>query len=170
MLSQKCLGIARNLGARVATGDLLLFLDADTLLEPGALRVLQRNFSRRDAAGTLKGRPDRERVIYRAMYGLKNLCHRTRLHCGSAGVIVCWKKDFIRLGGFDERLQVRENSELIRRLMRFGQFKYINATAATTSMRRYERRGVGRTVWLWTRLWFRSFVSDLHDRQYETVR
>src|SRR3954464_14589705 len=31
-LSRKNLGVARNLGARMALGDLLVFLDADTLL------------------------------------------------------------------------------------------------------------------------------------------
>src|SRR5882757_796181 len=32
-LREKGLGVARNRGARMATGDLLIFLDADTLLE-----------------------------------------------------------------------------------------------------------------------------------------
>src|SRR5688572_10683421 len=34
VLSQKGLGVSRNLGARMAKGDLLVFLDADTILEP----------------------------------------------------------------------------------------------------------------------------------------
>src|SRR5437899_400561 len=33
-LSQKSLGVARNLGARMAKGEILVFLDADTRLEP----------------------------------------------------------------------------------------------------------------------------------------
>src|SRR5687768_13200212 len=37
-LEERGLGPARNLGADRATGDLLLFLDADTILEPNALR------------------------------------------------------------------------------------------------------------------------------------
>src|SRR6185503_14223058 len=36
--SQQGLSAARNAGARVADGELLVFLDADTLLEPGALQ------------------------------------------------------------------------------------------------------------------------------------
>src|SRR6266404_4687267 len=34
VLSQKNLGVARNLGARMGRGEMLIFLDADTLLEP----------------------------------------------------------------------------------------------------------------------------------------
>ncbi len=169
-LSQKNLGVARNLGARMATGDLLVFLDADTILEPGALRIIAEQFTERNAGGTLKGQPDSDRFAYRLIYWLKNSIHRFVVHNGSSGVILCWKKDFTRVGGFDEQLELRENSDLIRRLKRFGSYKFINATTATTSMRRYERRGVWRIVWLWIKLWFFSFFGDLRNRTYEPVR
>jgi glycosyltransferase involved in cell wall biosynthesis len=170
VLSQKSLGVARNLGARMARGEILLFLDADTILEPLALRVIAEEFTNSEAAGTIQGQPDGRRLSYRLLYGLKNLVHRWSLHPGSSGVILCWKEQFMRIGGFDEGLQVRENSELMKRLRRFGGYKYIGAVSATTSMRRYDRHGVGRVVWLWCRLWVESFLCDLHQRQYEAVR
>jgi glycosyltransferase involved in cell wall biosynthesis len=169
-LSRKSLGVARNLGARLAKGELLLFLDADTILEPNALRVIAQEFSKDHSAGTLKGRPDMERFGYRLVYGLKNFTHRFALHRGSAGVILCWKRYFIHIGGFDEGLEVRENSELMQRLRRFGKYKYIDKASAVTSMRRYDQQGCGRVVWLWVKLWFRSLFGDLHNRHYETVR
>ena len=76
----------------------------------------------------------------------------------------------MRIGGFDEGLEVRENSELIRRLRRFGSYKYIGDVAATTSMRRYEQRGFRRIVFLWFKLWLQSLFGDLHQRHYEAVR
>lgn len=170
VLSQKCLGVARNLGARMATGDLLLFLDADTLLSPNALRTIAREFTRNHAAGTVQGRPDSSRLVYRGMYLLKNLTHCTHFHEGSCGVILCWRKHFMQLGGFDENLEVCENSELMGRLKKFGNYSYIGDAIATTSMRRYERLGVRRMIWHWTRVWIESFFSDLHHRKYETVR
>jgi hypothetical protein len=154
----------------MARGELLLFLDADTTLEPMALRRIAQDFSVRDAAGTLQGRPDSERFACRLIYLLKNFVHRWSLHPGSSGVILCWREHFLRAGGFDEGLQVRENSELIKRLKRFGRYRYIGDVAATTSMRRYEQRGVGRVVWLWCKLWVLSLVGDLHQRCYEAVR
>ncbi len=170
VLSRKNLGMARNLGARMARGELLIFLDADTVLEPMALRRIAQDFSIPHAAGTIKGRPDVRRFRYRLLYELKNLVHRCALHHGSSGVILCWKEHFIRCGGFDEGLAVRENSELIRRLERYGRYCYIGDISATTSMRRYDQRGFWRVAWLWVRLWVRSVVGDLHHRQYETVR
>jgi glycosyltransferase involved in cell wall biosynthesis len=169
-LSEKGLGPARNFGGRVATGDLLIFLDADTILEPDALRIIAEQFTTRDAGGTLKGQPDSGRFAYRLIYGLKNFIHRFVVRNGSSGVIICWREQFASVGGFDERLELRENSELIRRLKRFGGYKYIGITTATTSMRRYDRRGVWPIVWLWIKLWFLSLFSDLSHRKYESVR
>lgn len=169
-LTQKNLGVARNLGARMANGELLVFLDADTILEPGALRVIGEQFTERCAAGTLKGRPDSDRFAYRLIYWLKNFTHRFIVHNGSSGVIICWKQDFTRVGGFDEKLELRENSHLIRRLKKFGRYQYISDATATTSMRRYERRGIWPIVWLWLKLWATGPFTDLRHRRYESVR
>jgi glycosyltransferase involved in cell wall biosynthesis len=169
-LSEKGLGVSRNVGAALASGDLLIFLDADTLLEPGALRIIAEQFTERHAGGTLKGRPDSDRFAYRVIYGLKNFIHRFVVRNGSSGVIICWKKHFASVGGFDETLELRENSELIRRLKRFGSYKYIGITSAITSMRRYDRRGVKNIVLLWIKLWFLSLFTDLRHRKYEPVR
>lgn len=170
VLSQKSLGVARNLGARMARGELLLFLDADTILEPMALRVIAQRFTPADAAGTIRGTPDCPKLPYRLIYCLKNFVHRSSIHPGSSGVILCWKDQFVRVGGFDEGLEVRENSELVKRLLRLGRYKYIGAVSATTSMRRYDQCGVHRVVWLWCRLWFESLLCDLHQRRYEPIR
>lgn len=170
VLPRKCLGRARNLGARMARGELLLFLDADTTLEPLALRRIAEDFTPTDSAGTLKGRPNSGRWPYHAIYALKNFVHRWSLHPGSSGAILCWKCDFVQAGGFDEGLEVRENSDLLKRLKRFGKYKYISDVVATTSMRRYEQKGVMKVTWLWLKVWLESFVRDLHQRQYEVVR
>jgi glycosyltransferase involved in cell wall biosynthesis len=170
VLSQKSLGVARNLGARMARGELIVFLDADTILEPMTLRKIAEDFNRNCAAATIKGRPDSARLPFRLVYFLKNFTHRSMLHAGSSGVIICWKEQFERIGGFDEHLEVCENSDLIRRLKQFGRYKYIGEVSATTSMRRYEQRGFGRQVWLWVKLWVQSLFGDLRHKPYETVR
>ncbi|HZV34525.1 MAG TPA: glycosyltransferase [Verrucomicrobiae bacterium] len=171
VLSDKNLGVARNLGAKLARGELLMFLDADTVLEPGALEIVAHKFTHEYATGTFKGRPDNcERWSFRVIYAVKNFIHRWALHRGSSGVILCWKRDFLAARGFDEALQVRENSELIRRLGIFGKYRYIGETAATTSMRRYQTAGTGRMIFYWFKLWLQSLFSDLRNKEYETVR
>jgi glycosyltransferase involved in cell wall biosynthesis len=170
VLSSKCVGVARNLGAKLARGDLLMFLDADTWLEPGALEIIADKFTRACAVGTFRGCPDSDRFAHRAIYRLKNFIHRWSIHAGSSGVIVCWKKHFIATHGFDEALEVRENSHLIQRLKRFGRYRYVSETTATTSMRRYQRAGTRRTICLWLKLWCQSIFGDLRWKSYEAVR
>ena len=170
VISQKGISLSRNLGARMAQGDVLVFLDADTILRPDALKVIGRQFTRKYAAGTLKARPDPARWFYLLLYFFKNLMHQSRIHKGSVGVIICWKDCFEAAGGFDESLHVMENSALIEKMQKYGKYRFVSQTHATTSMRRYEKKGFHRTVSLWVKLWCRSLVSDLHDRSYETVR
>lgn len=169
--TQECgISFARNRGARAARGELLLFLDADTILEPDGLKTIGRKFKRTDAAGTLKGVPDSSRWCYHILYFLKNRMHRFRIHKGSVGVILCWKDDFLAAGGFDEHLHVMENSHLIRKLCEFGRYRCVTQTTALTSMRRYDRVGPLQTAALWVKIWFKSLARGVRGERYETVR
>jgi glycosyltransferase involved in cell wall biosynthesis len=169
-LPERGLGKARNTGGAKARGQVLLFLDADTQLEPHALEVIAREFTPAHSSATLKGQPDTRRVSYALLYAFKNLLHHLALHRGSSGVICCWRDQFKEVGGFDEALNVRENSELIRRLGQFGRYKFISGAVAVTSMRRYERIGAFRGAWQWFKIWLHSVVADLHHRTYEAIR
>jgi glycosyltransferase involved in cell wall biosynthesis len=168
-LPDRGLGPARNLGAGKAKGELLLFLDADTILEPDALATIAQKFTRRHSMGTLKGVPDPGKPSYKIIYFLKNLVHQSHAHHGSSGVILCWKDHFEAVNGFDNELYLRENSDLMKKLRGFGAYKYIRATPAITSMRRYERTGTGEMILLWLRVWVLSNFSDIHNQTYEEI-
>ncbi len=167
---RKGLSRARNNGAKAASGDLLIFLDADTQLKPDALRQIARKFTSHHAAGTLKGVPDSRQLIYHTLYYFKNWMHRLRIHKGSVGIILCWKEHFDTIGGFDEDMHVMENSDLIKRLCGWGRYCFIGATPAITSMRRYERSGPLQTVQLWIKIWLQSLRRGVRHEQYETIR
>ena len=166
-LEERGLGPARNLGAAKARGNLLLFLDADTILEPAALETIARKFKRHHSAGTLRGVPDQGKASYKVIYFLKNFVHKTRAHHGSSGVILCWKDHFEAVGGFDNELYLRENSDLMKKLRQFGSYRYIRHTPAITSMRRYEKTGTSEMVLLWLKVWVLSNFSDIRNRTYE---
>jgi glycosyltransferase involved in cell wall biosynthesis len=168
-LGDRGLGAARNLGGREATGQILLFLDADTLLPKEALKTVAAKFRRCHSCGTLWGEPDSRRLSYKLIYATKNFIHGLRIHCGSSGVILCWKDDFLKVGGFDESLYLRENSHLMKRLLRFGRYCFIARTPAITSMRRYESQGTGEMVRFWLRVWWQSIVSDISNKTYEDL-
>jgi glycosyltransferase involved in cell wall biosynthesis len=168
-LGDRGLGAARNLGGRAALGQILVFLDADTLLPKEALKTIAARFRRCHSCGTLWGEPDSRRLSHKLIYVAKNLIHGLHLHSGSSGVILCWKDDFTKIGGFDETLYLRENSHLMRRLLRFGRYCFIARTPAITSMRRYETQGTAEMVRLWMKVWWRSLVSDISHATYEDL-
>jgi glycosyltransferase involved in cell wall biosynthesis len=169
-LSTKSLGVSRNLGAKLAHGDILIFLDADTELSPRALRIIGSKFTDADAAATVKGRPDNPYWPFRMIYFLKNFEHRWKLHTGACGVLICWREDFLRIGGFDEALNICEISELIYRLRKFGNYRFISQTTAVTSMRRFAKKGMWLSTWLWLKWWLQSKFGDLRHKTYETIR
>ena len=169
-LPERALGKARNTGGAKARGDLLVFLDADTRLEPRALEAIAAAFTERHSSATLKGKPDDRELAFRALYWFKNLLHRSGFHRGSSGVICCWRDQFKEISGFRQDLNLRENSDLIRRLRRFGPYRFISSASAITSMRRYQKGGTLRGLWQWVKIWAHSWVSDLRNRTYEPIR
>jgi len=104
--------IARNSGAREASAGLLVFVDADVLLEPGAVAAIHGEFERDPELGAAVGRYT-ERP---AVDGVINVYHNafTRYHHDLSPREIDWfwgalgavrREAFSAVGGFDERYQ-----------------------------------------------------------------
>lgn len=139
-----------NAGARVATGQMLLFLHADTRLPPGAAAlVLNRPlWGRFDVE--IEGRHPLLRLVAWAM----NLRSRlTGIATGDQAIFV--RRD--AFPGFPE-IALMEDIALSKRLKRIGRPACLRERV-TTSGRRWESRGVLRTIFLMWRLRFLYFVG-----------
>jgi len=143
---------ARNLGAGAAAGDVLLFLDADTVLGAHALDRIAAIVPSRADYGTVRIRPDRKTL--RARVTTTFLAWGHRLAGTSLGVLFCTRALFERSGGFDEALVAGEDNDLNARFRRLGGRRvYLGGVSAFTSMRRFERLGYARTHVAWLRGW-----------------
>ncbi len=135
-----------NAGARMARGDSLLFLHADTLLAPPALDVIERAF--RDPSivgGGFARRFQPTSSILRLTCALAEL--RTRC-CGwflGDQAIFVRRSVFERLGGFRE-WDVFEDLDFSRRLARTGRVVTLRPPVISSG-RRFAAHGALRTTW-----------------------
>lgn len=139
-----------NAGARAASGDVLLFLHADTLLPPGALAVVTHTLDDPSAeAGAFRLRFD----VATPLLHVYSYCTRMPwpLICFGDRTLFMRRSTFEEVGGFPE-VPIFEDLEMVRRLHRRGGFRFIT-TAVTTSARRFLERGPLRQQLLNTRLW-----------------
>jgi rSAM/selenodomain-associated transferase 2 len=140
-----------NAGAARARGEILLFLHADTVL-PGAadalivdgLKRLRRGWGRFDVA--IAGR----HPLLRVVAWLMNLRSRVTGIATGDQAIFATKSLFTAAGGYPE-IPLMEDVALSKRLKRYGPPLCIRHRL-TTSGRRWEKRGVLRTVFLMWRL------------------
>jgi rSAM/selenodomain-associated transferase 2 len=140
-----------NAGAAVASGDTLLFLHADTLLPADTDRLVCAGLG---AGQNVWGRFD-VRIVGRArtlrvVAWMMNLRSRlTGIASGDQALFMA-RAAFDAVGGFPEQ-PLMEDIEISRRLLRYSRPLCL-AGPALTSGRRWETRGVWRTVFLMWRL------------------
>lgn len=135
-----------NAGAQAATGDILLFLHADSTLTAGAYEEIRRVL--RDPAVVGGGfclRFDDPAFSFRLIEWGSNLrARRLGLIFGDQGIFVR-RSVFEQMGGFRE-MPLMEDWDFSRRLGKEGRV-VVSPLRIVTSSRRFRRHGVWRTVW-----------------------
>lgn len=153
-----------NAGASPASGDVLLFLHADTRLPQGAAHYIEQALANKAHCWgrfdvCITGRPFMLRVVGHLMNWRSRL---TGIATGDQAIFVR-RAVFEHLQGFPD-LPLMEDVELSKRLLAFSRPACI-AQCVTTSGRRWEAHGVWRTILLMWRLrwayWRGTNASEL---------
>jgi len=162
-------GIQLNEGALAASGDLILFLHADTELAPDSLDAMKRAMNDRHAvAGGFWKRFDQ---THWAMTGSRFRC-LPRIVLGryvfaDQGLFV--RRSVLESIGGVPRVRLMEEFELCRKLRRRGRIVLADSTV-TTSSRRFLQKGVFQTYWLMAKTMLRYRLGIPPDelvREYQ---
>ncbi len=151
--------VQMNAGADAAEGETLLFLHADTRLEPGALQNLLAQRERRGDAfwGRFDVHLDGDHWLFRVIALMMNLRSRiTGVATGDQAMCVS-SVLFRRMGGFPE-IPLMEDVALSKRLRRCAPPVCLKPPVVT-STRRWESHGIVSTMLLMWRLRLGYFLG-----------
>jgi len=148
----------RNIGASHASGDVLLFICADTVLSPDWVEITLPHLQKHNVV-----------AVYGKKLPLEQGLKQTLTYCGldlldalffrrigiagigGGGMAFIVRADMFReLGGFDERLAHVEDSDLSVRLGKVGKVFFERKAVSRSSVRSLEKFGYMQRIWYWS--------------------
>ncbi|MDX8395128.1 MAG: TIGR04283 family arsenosugar biosynthesis glycosyltransferase [Mariprofundaceae bacterium] len=147
-----------NAGAVKISSDIILFLHADTkLLENNILNIQGCCVDASACAGRFDVRLSGQQSVFRVIEFMINLRSRlSKVSTGDQAMFV--RRDvFEKMGGFAD-IALMEDVELSKRLKKMGKVVCLREKVITSS-RRWEKHGIGKTVWLMWKLRLRYFLG-----------
>jgi len=153
-----CRAQQMNVGASQASGDILWFLHADTLVPDNAVQQIQHALENNKYQwGRFDIRLSGRQLQLRIVESLMNLRSRiTGIATGDQGIFVR-REVFESIGGF-ANISLMEDLDISKRLKKYSRPCCLD-TKLITSSRRWEERGILRTILLMWRLRLAYFLG-----------
>lgn len=162
-----------NAGAAMATGEILIFLHADTRLPRRALELINQAMNRQAlTGGAFDLQIDTKRRALKIIARIASLRSRlTRIPYGDQAIFMR-RDDFERMGGYPE-IPLMEDVALMRRIKREGGRIHFIPEPVLTSSRRWEQEGILFTTlrnWLLLSAYTLGVAPDRLAKYYKAVR
>lgn len=139
-------GVGRNAGARLATTDLLLFLDSDVVMGDGVIAAMLREFEKRDlavAAAFIRPIERDARYVFACEVTNFYLDMMQYVAPHAPGCCILVRREVHEaIGGFDETLKLAEDHDYVERASELGKFRILRRARVRVSMRRLASEGI----------------------------
>lgn len=137
--------VGRNAGAAAATGDLILFLDADVLPTPQFIETILSEFVQHELdTATCLMQAISDRQLYHLLHQATNLylIATQKINPHAPGFVILIRRDIHdRIGGFDETLALAEDHDYVNRAAQGGRFGVLRHVHLPVSVRRLQTDG-----------------------------
>ena len=138
---------ARNAGARVANGEMLLFVDADTIVTGRLLKAAVAEMRKGAVGGGARAVYDEGTPPWAQRLIVVVVGFMRRVNWAAGCFFFAQRGAFERVGGFDERYFASEEIHLSRALKRLGRFVILRETVVTSG-RKAHTYSSWHTLWL----------------------
>jgi len=168
---------ARQRGLTEANGDLVAYLDADTLLTPHWLPIAIKIFSENKDVVSLSGPPKyygssyiKDHFLYFVWWLVGPITYRIVGYMVFGADFIARKKALLDIGGFDTKIEFYgEDTDIARRLSAKGKAVFRMDMFIYTSSRRFQHEGITKTLfvyglnYIWPVLFHRPFTKAHQD-------
>lgn len=158
-------GKARNVAAKKAKGDYLVFMDADVQIPKNFLKVTEKLLERGAAAVGYGMKPmenDPEIMSYfRHFFNPLNRYAKNLSCCYTVK-----KPVFAAVGGYDEKREVGEDTEISVRLSRIGKIVFASGVVPKVSLRRFHKLGRAKTLGIYVSWFILGFILGARARYF----
>ena len=156
---------ARNAGARVAKGEILVFVDADCVVSQGFLKAIDACMIRGVVGVTGPILPGNDWVNERLFcLFVWSFLSRLLICLGLPmfpGANCAYHRDVFSRASF-RHMPFGEDIDLSKRVRHFGRFVFCRDAVLLTHLRRFEQRGFLRETVRWIRLAFLGYKGTYH--------
>ncbi len=176
-MKKRGVGRARNVGANVAKGNILIFIDGDTIPMPNLISKFGNSFKTKNVVcATCPILPleynSKNSLLY-AVYNLNTVLSLKTKKPQIAGICVGYRRGaFLKAGGFDETTHALEDFILSEKISKFGKVVFDENTAVFTSTRRFQKWGIVKSMKNYLKFYLQHLINGKKFRRsdYEVIR
>ena len=161
---KQTISLGRNEGAKHATGKILVFLNADTLVKDVEY-FFHRITEEIDAANlaaitcSVEIYPHERKTVDKYYHGFYNwffyMMNKVGMGMGRGECHIMKREVFEQVNGYEAKIAAGEDYDMFRRLEKIGRIKFLKDVVVYESPRRYRRYGYAYV----TASWFMNFLA-----------